>query len=66
LIDAVPHVNCGDGDALAGSVILSDQRAFGRPEVSGGKCDIGAVEVQAVAPPPAPSPAVIIQPRFTG
>jgi hypothetical protein len=70
LIDAIPHVNCGDGDAVAETTILSDQRGFGRPEVSGGNCDIGAVEVQLPAPtpeaPPTPSPAVIVQPRFTG
>jgi hypothetical protein len=65
VIDAIPHVNCGDGDSIAQSVILSDQRGFGRPEVSGGKCDIGAVEVQP-APAPEPAPAVIIAPKFTG
>jgi hypothetical protein len=65
VIDAIPHVNCGDGDSLAQTVILSDQRGFGRPEVSGGNCDIGAVEVQTT-PEPTPSPAVIIAPRFTG
>lgn len=69
VIDAIPHVNCGDGDDLVQTVVLSDQRDFGRPEVAGGNCDIGAVEVQPTptpTPTPEPSPAVIIQPKFTG
>ncbi len=72
VIDAIPHVSCGNGDDLVQTVVLSDQRDFGRPEVSGGNCDIGAVEVQPTPPtppppaPPTPSPAVIVTPRFTG
>jgi len=47
VIDGIPNGNCGDGDSLAESTITTDQRAFARPETEGGKCDIGAVEVQA-------------------
>ncbi|HEY3673402.1 MAG TPA: right-handed parallel beta-helix repeat-containing protein [Acidimicrobiia bacterium] len=68
VIDAIPHVNCGDGDALVQTTVLSDQRDFARPEVAGGNCDIGAVEVQAATPTPTPepAPAAVVQPKFTG
>ena len=60
LIDAIPFASCRPG-------ITTDQRGFARPEVAGGRCDIGAVEVQ---PPPstpaAPTTAVVVTPRFTG
>ena len=66
LIDAIPNANCGDGDTLAGFAVTTDQRHLARPEQSGGKCDIGAVEVQ-LPPAPAPAPAaVVIVPKFTG
>ena len=48
--------NCGDGNTMAGFAVTTDQRHLARPEQSGGKCDIGAVEVQ-FPPEPAPTPA---------
>ena len=56
LIDAIPNANCGGGNTLAGFAVTTDQRHLVRPEQSGGKCDIGAVEVQ-LPPEPAPTPA---------
>ena len=64
--DAPQIPNDGDGDTLAGFAVTTDQRHLARPEQSGGKCDIGAVEVQL---PPAPAPAaapVETVIRFTG
>jgi hypothetical protein len=68
LIDAIPNALCQDGPAAG---ITTDERSLPRPEQAGGLCDIGAVEVQLPPPPspaptPAASPAVVIQPRFTG
>jgi hypothetical protein len=42
-IDAGDPSGCKDG---AGNLILTDQRGLPRPERRGGRCDIGAVEVQ--------------------
>jgi predicted outer membrane repeat protein len=36
--------------ALGGGALVTDQRNLTRPSPSGGRCDIGAVEVQAVSP----------------
>jgi hypothetical protein len=70
LIDGIPNASCGAGDALAGATITTDQRGFARPEVAGGACDIGAVEVQPVTPVPTPTPtpaaAAVVTPKFTG
>ena len=63
MIDAIPNANCGDGNALAGFAVTTDQRHLVRPEQSGGRCDIGAVEVQL---PPAPAAPVEVVIRFTG
>jgi predicted outer membrane repeat protein len=54
LLDAIPTSVCSDVG------VDLDQRGVSRPQGSG--CDIGAVEVEVVAP----SPAVIVTPRFTG
>jgi hypothetical protein len=51
LLDAIPPAACG---------ATVDQRGVTRPQGPG--CDIGAVEVEVVAP----SPAVIVTPKFTG
>jgi hypothetical protein len=61
LIDAIPNASCGDGNTLAGFAVTTDQRGLARPEQTGGRCDIGAVEVQL--PAAAPIEVVI---RFTG
>ncbi len=69
VIDVVPTADCSAGQTN----ITMDQRGFPRPEVAGGLCDAGAVEVQAgtpVAPidpigPPAASP-LAVTPAFTG
>ncbi|MEX2255381.1 MAG: choice-of-anchor Q domain-containing protein, partial [Acidimicrobiia bacterium] len=53
LIDAIPAGACQD-DGAAG--VATDQRGITRPQAVG--CDIGAVEVEAVA--------VVVQPTFTG
>lgn len=68
LIDGIPNAACQTG---AASGITSDQRGLPRPETAGGKCDIGAVEVQAVIPvtpitPVTPAPALVETPHFTG
>lgn len=75
LIDAVPSASC-QADGAAG--ITTDQRGFPRPSPAGDPCEIGAVELQAAAPPAppgappappaAPSPPVrgAVAPRFTG
>ena len=67
LLDWIPLAACQSGGA---SGITTDQRGLARPSPAGGACDIGAVEVQFVAPvtpvePVAPSP-VVIAPTFTG
>jgi len=62
LIDAIPNANCGDGNTVAGFPVVADQRHLVRPEQTGRKCDIGAVEVQL---PPAPAPVEVVI-RFTG
>lgn len=56
LIDAIPDEACQTAPLATG--IVTDQRGFARPEQTGGRCDIGAVEVQ-LAP-------VEVVPRFTG
>jgi hypothetical protein len=71
LIDVIPTASC-QADGASG--ITTDQRGLPRPEVTGGLCDIGAVEVQAVAPPtpsttgggPTPAVPVAAVVRFTG
>ena len=52
-IDAIPNDACQTAPLATG--ITTDQRQLARPKQSGGKCDIGAVEVQL---PPAPAPAL--------
>jgi predicted outer membrane repeat protein len=62
LIDAIVNSACQTAPVATG--ITTDQRSLVRPQVPGGLCDIGAVEIQATpAPPPAP---VVITPKFTG
>lgn len=51
LLDAIPPASCGSD---------VDQRGITRPQGTG--CDIGAVEVEVVAP----APAVVVTPKFTG
>jgi hypothetical protein len=67
LVDAIPTAACQTG-AAAG--VTNDELQQPRPSPAGGACDIGAVEVQAVAPdvPPQPpvGPPVVVPPRFTG
>ncbi|MGZ4221344.1 MAG: choice-of-anchor Q domain-containing protein [Solirubrobacteraceae bacterium] len=52
-----------------GSPLTIDQRGVTRPQPTGGKCDIGAYELAAGAPPPPPPPskpaAVPAQPAAT-
>jgi Putative pectate lyase-like adhesive domain len=67
LIDAIPSASC-QADGASG--ITTDQRGVSRPQ--GGGCDIGAVEVAGVTPPPptttGPGAAVPVTAvvRFTG
>ncbi len=49
LLDAIPAASC-QADGAAG--ILTDERSLPRPDSGAPTCDIGAVEVQAPAPPP--------------
>ena len=67
LVDAIPSAACETGDAAG---VTSDQLQQARPSPAAGACDIGAVEVQAVTPPPTPppepNPPVVVPPRFTG
>jgi parallel beta-helix repeat protein len=53
LLDAIPPATCG---------AVVDQRGVTRPQGTG--CDIGAVEVEVVAP--APAGAAVVTPKFTG
>jgi hypothetical protein len=55
LLDAIPAAECAPE-------IATDQRGVARPQ--GGFCDIGAVEVEVVAP--VPVTPVVVTPRFTG
>ncbi len=69
LVGDIPAAACGDGDALAGFAVTTDQRGEPRPDVATGACDIGAVELQFPVPPdpPGPTPApIVIEPTFTG
>ncbi len=56
LLDAIPDPG---GGCPAVPTITTDERSVTRPQGSG--CDIGAVEVEVVAPAP-----VVITPKFTG
>jgi len=56
LIDAILNAACQTPPLATG--ITTDQRGLARPEQSGGKCDIGAVEVQVVP--------IVVAIRFTG
>jgi hypothetical protein len=47
LVDAIPNASCGMGLATG---ISTDQRGFPRPGEPTAPCDVGAVEVQPVAP----------------
>jgi len=58
LIDAIVNGACQTASGVVGP-ITTDQRGLVRPQVPGGLCDIGAVEIQAPAP-------VVITPTFTG
>ena len=51
-----PAVDTGDCSPLPGAPPLTvDQRGVARPQPAGGRCDIGAFELQpAAAPPPSP------------
>lgn len=60
LLDAIPPASC-QADGAAG--VTTDERGVTRPQGPG--CEIGAVEVEVVAPP-TPTPAVVIAPMFTG
>ncbi|MGH2389592.1 MAG: choice-of-anchor Q domain-containing protein, partial [Chloroflexota bacterium] len=54
-IDAGNPVGCTD---VSGALLTTDQRGFPRPSPAGGRCDIGAYEVQfslALTPPGAPN-----------
>lgn len=57
LVNAIPIVDCGDGDALAGATVTTDQRGVSRPQDTG--CEIGSVELEAPKP-------VAVTPNFTG
>ena len=66
LIDAIPTAECQSGGAAG---VTTDQRGITRPQQTG--CDIGAVEVEVVAPttpvtPVTPATPVAVQPAFTG
>jgi hypothetical protein len=60
LVDAIPFEACpADG-------VTTDQRLEPRPGVDSPElCDIGAVELQGVAPVP-PAPPIVLEPTFTG
>jgi hypothetical protein len=69
LIDKIPVANCGDGDALAGEAITTDQRSLPRPAPDGRGCEIGSVEIQPLPtelPAPAPPAPIAASPTFTG
>lgn len=57
LLDAIPTAACAPG-------VTTDQRGVSRPQAGG--CDIGAVEVEAVAPTPITPVPLPLAPRFTG
>jgi hypothetical protein len=49
-----PAVDAGSCTDAGGNAVSFDQRGFARPQPAGGRCDIGAFELQpAAAPPPA-------------
>ena len=56
LLDAIPVAACQTGVA---SGVTDDERSVTRPQGTG--CDIGAVEVEVVAPLP-----LVVTPKFTG
>ena len=64
-----PAVDTGSRTDIVGSPLTIDQRGVTRPQPAGGKCDIGAYELAAGAPPPPPPPskpaAVPAQPAAT-
>jgi hypothetical protein len=67
LLDAIPAGDCGGGDALAGFAVTADQRGEPRPGADApALCDIGAVEVQGIAPTPTPPAPLVLEPTFTG
>jgi predicted outer membrane repeat protein len=61
-----PAVDAGSCTDASGTSVTVDQRGFARPEKAGGRCDIGAFELQpAAAPPPSPPAAAPGTPTAT-
>ena len=55
LLAGSPATDAGSCSDVLGNPLTIDQREVARPQPAGGKCDIGAFELQpSVAPPPAP------------
>jgi hypothetical protein len=56
-----PAVDAGSCTDVTGAPVTTDQRGVARPQPAGGKCDIGAYELQAATkqnpPPPPPQSA---------
>ncbi len=59
-VNEVPLASCTD---TSGAPVTNDQRGFTRPE--GVQCDVGALERDAVEPPPTPTPTTTATPPPT-
>lgn len=60
LVGAIPSAACATGPAAS---VVTDQRGFARPNVIGGRCDIGAVQLTPMASATVVGSTVVVEVR---